>query len=956
MPRPRPALRASLACCSLLLTVASAPAAQFIWIEAERFADRGAWTCDAQFLDLMGSPYLMAIGLGKPVSDAKTTINPPRPGRYRLWARTKDWVPEHHPGRFQVVLAGKTLPHVFGQSGRAGWQWEDAGLHDLSGPVELRLHDLTGYYARCDALVFCDDPNWTPPLSKDEIAALRVQHGGVSREIQDVGPYDVVVVGGGLAGCVSAVSAARLGVKTALIQNRPVLGGNASTEILVPPVGLWPGKIDRLDPRETGLLEEFRTEGRQKVREGALYSKRLARFVSDEPNLDLYLNTHATGVQMRPVPLTPGASPANGRDDGRTIAAIQALNVDSGQRLRFRTAVVIDCSGDSVVALAAGAEYRQGKEPKNMYNEPYAPDEASPNTMGNGLKYFHHATGQAQPFDTPPWAYAFATCENFAPGRHPKLVTGIEIGHQWQIELGGLQDTFADAEEIRDDLLRLIYGLWDHVKNNCEKYSHKVEDHKLAWVGHVAGKRENRRLIGDYVLTQNDVGVQTLFPDRVAYGGWIIDDHHSGGFFHKGSFGMHYDDPAHAYGAVQFSIPLRSLYSKSVANLLMAGRNISASHMAMSDTRVMLTCALMGQATGTAAALCVKHSTTPRGVGEQHLAQLQQQLLKDGAHVIDLPNADPGDLARRAQATASSQRTRADGEVMSAAAVIDGFARAAHGKSHAWAPDPQQPLPQWLELRWDQPQAFNLVHVIFQAKDYAPRRFALQIGQGQQWQTVVEVQDNAQRRLVLPVGAVQTNRLRLLLLEQPKPDFGLCEIRVYKDSSAVVETARRVARKLALPDEPPDLPWGNVPESFSGLDPTRLPGIVLDDPAAQRNGAWQHSNSAEPYVGNGYLHDGNADKSTKLLEFSIPIAKAGRYEVRLAYNAQANRADRVPITIRTPQGEQTMHVDQRQAPAQPPFHSLGVFAFPAGTAHIVIGNEGTQGFVVVDAIQLIPQD
>jgi len=949
----RTALVLAASLCLLPGTASLLPAAELIWVETEQFADRGGWTCDGQFLDLMGSPYLMAVGLGTPVGDAHTTLTVAKPGRYRLWARTKDWVPGHHPGRFQISLGGKPLTQVFGQSGQKGWQWEDGGLHELSGRVELRLHDLTGYYARCDAIVLCDDPAWTPPRSKEEIALLRVQHGGLSREVKAPGPYDVVVVGGGLAGCVSAVSAARMGAKTALIQNRPLLGGNASTEILVPPVGLWSSKVDRLDPHETGFIEEFRTEGRQKVREGVLYSQRLARFVRDEPNLDVFLNTHATGVQMQSGALRPGPSPTTGEE--RRIAAVDAQDVNTGQRLRFDARVVIDCSGDSVVALAAGAEYRQGKEPRCMYNEPYAPDEASPNTMGNGLKYFHHATGKPQPFEAPPWIYSFPTCESFSPGRHPHFVTDIEIGHQWQIELGGLQDTYADAEEIRDDLLRLIFGLWDHVKNNCLKYSHKAEDHKLAWVGYVAGKRENRRLIGDYVLTQNDVGAQTLFPDRVAYGGWIIDDHHSGGFFHQGSFGTHYDDPGHAYGGVQFSIPLRSLYSKNVANLLMAGRNISASHMAMSDTRVMLTCAVMGQAAGTAAALCVQHSTAPRGVCEKYLPELQQQLLKDGAHVIELPNADPGDLARQAKTAASSQRTRSDGELMAAAAVIDGYPRAASGKTHAWAPDPQQAMPQWIELSWDQARSFNLVHVSFLTKDYSARRFSVQIWQGGQWQQVAEVQQNKQRRLVLPVGDARSEKLRLVFDELPKGEFGVCEIRVYNDPAAVVETARRVARKLAIPDDPPDFPWGSAPESYSGIDPAKLSGIVLDDAAAERTGAWTQSNSAEPYVAHGYLHDGNADKGSKSLRFAVPLGKPGRYEVRLAYNAQANRAAGVPVTIRAAGGPQTLRLDQRKPPADAPFDSLGIFEFAGPMAEIVIGNEGTKGFVVVDAVQLLPR-
>lgn len=795
---PRRLRRALLPLSCVLVATAAVPpvlAAHAIWLEAERFDDLGAWTSDAQFIDQMGSPYLMAIGLGTPVRDAVTRVTLPQAGRYRLWARTKDWVPEHHPGRFQVVLNGRPLQRVFGQSGRPGWHWEDGGVHDLSGRVELRLHDLTGYYGRCDVVVLTDELDWTPPDDTQAIASLRQQHGGVSREICDMGRYDVVVVGGGLAGCTAAVAAARLGASVALLQNRPVLGGNASVEILVPPVGVWPHArtLSPLDPRETGLVEEYRTAGNQKVSEGVLYSGRLLRFVRLEPNVKLCLNTHATGVEMDP-------------DCKTRIAAVLAVDVTTGQRMRFGSRVVIDCSGDSAVAVAAGAEYRHGKEPKSMYQEPWAPEQPSKHTMGNGLKYYHRDTGMPQPFEAPPWAYKFPTCDRFSPGRHPRFITSMEIDDQWKIELGGLQDTYADAEEIRDDLLRLIFGLWDHTKNFCPRDRQQAATHKLVWVGHVAGKRENRRLIGDYVLTQNDIGAQTLFADRVAYGGWSVDDHYSEGFFGKGSTGRYTEDKEHAYIGRPFSIPFRSLYSRNIDNLMMAGRNISASHLAMSDTRVMLTCAVMGQAAGTGAALAVEHGTTPRGVYQHHIEQLQQQLLKDGAYLIDLPNRDPRDLARQATVTASSQRTEASGEVMQAANVINGYARASGGKTNAWGPDPQDPQP-WLELAWNQPRAFNVVHVTFLSAACAPARFALQAWQGEGWKTLFEVRDNRHRRHVLGLERTTSARLRVVLLERKRQEPGICEVRVYEEPGRLVEIARRAAANRELPDTGPGLPW-----------------------------------------------------------------------------------------------------------------------------------------------------
>jgi len=206
----------------------------FLMLETERFTHLGGWAIDSQFIDLLGSAYLLANGRGEPVEDASTTVRPPKPGKYRLWARAKDWMPEHHPGRFQIIVDGNPLGRTFGENGRAGWLWEDGGLLELTGETEIRLHDLTGYYGRCDVLLLTDDLDYAPPDDLAKIAQLRQAHGGVSADVADLPEYDVVVIGGGLAGSAAAVAAARNGARTALIQDRPVLGGNASPEIIVP--------------------------------------------------------------------------------------------------------------------------------------------------------------------------------------------------------------------------------------------------------------------------------------------------------------------------------------------------------------------------------------------------------------------------------------------------------------------------------------------------------------------------------------------------------------------------------------------------------------------------------------------------------------------------------------------------------------------------------------------------
>ena len=926
---------ASILLCGLILFANIAVADDIVWVEAEQFTECGGWTNDAQFIDQMGSPYLLAVGLGAPVEDAVTNVTVRHAGRYRLWARTKDWVPEHHPGRFQIVVGGQAADKCFGASGRKGWQWEDGGVFELSDRVELRLHDLTGYYGRCDAIVLVEDLKWTPPADMAAIAKLREFHGGVSREVKDAGEFDVVVVGGGLAGCTAAVAAARMGADTVLIQNRPILGGNASTEILVPPVGVWPHmKQDSLDPRETGLIEEYRTAGNQRVSEGVLYSERLMRFVRGEPNVALHLNTHATGVRMCP-------------EAPEKVDSVQAVNVVTGERMSFGGQVFIDCTGDAVIGVAAGAEYRHGKEPRSMYNEPWAPTEASRHTMGNSLKYVSVKTDSLHPFTALPWAMEFPTCEEFGSGRHPIL--GGDIGWQWKLELGGTRDTYADAEEIRDDLLRLIYGLWDHVKNHCPPQEEAAAHHRLAWVGHVAGKRENRRLVGDYVLTENDIRNQTLFPDRVAYGGWCLDDHYSDGFFHRGTFGIHMDRPG-GLDACQgwlYSIPYRSHYSKNVNNLLMAGRDISASHMALSDTRVMLTCAVIGQAAGAAAAMCAVHDTTPRGVYEEHIGQLQQQLLKDGAHIIDLANDDPRDLARQATATASSEQTRQDGHTMAASNAINGYARAAGDKTNAWCPAPDGPEPHWLELRWNQPVSFNMVHVTFATKAHVPESFHVETRQGERWERVTGRTDVRHRRHVLGFEQTAASALRVVFADK----CTVSEIRVYDEPQRLVDTANRAAANMAARDETPALIW------MIDVDPKKLPGIVIDAGEAKQTGRWVNSTYARPYVLDGYLHDGDDGKGEKSIVFTPNLPGSGTYEVRIAYVPFSNRATNTPVTITTPQGSKAVLVNQRQTPKiDNLFHTLGEFQLPAGRkTNIIIENKDTDGYVVVDAIQLLPK-
>jgi len=619
-----------------------------IWLEAEQFARTGGWVNDSQFVDLMGSPYLLAHGVGHPVEDAVTEASVPAAGRYRLWVRCKDWLPEHSPGKFHVLVAGKPSETTFGAAKTADWQWVDGGELDLpAGKAEIRLHDLTGWWGRCDAVVLSQ--GFTPSNDPKSLAEQRVQYGGASREVERRGPYDVVVVGGGLAGCAAALAAARHGCQVALLQDRPVLGGNTSSEIMVPVGG--DQSREPLDPRETGLAEELdpgpgRGMGRSDV---------IEKVVRAEKSLELFLNTRATGITMK---------------DKRTIEGVQALNVQTGRRMAFNAPLFIDCTGDGWLGHWAGAAWRQGREARSEFGEPLAPEQADTHTMGNSL---HNAgfrtTKEPVPFTPPPWAYHWEKCEDFetrsqdsvhvpgmrppsfadltkGKGRHPTDPSGALV-HTWWVELGGMHDIIGDAEWIRDELFRISLGLWDHVKNHCPRFAQANARRELVWLNYVPGKRESRRILGDYMMTQRDYAARTLHPDTVAYGGWSIDIHHPWGFWVIGP------EAFHAY-FIKVSIPYRILYAKDLDNLWMAGRNVSCSHVALGGIRVMRTTCLMGQAVGTAAAIARRNSTTPRGVYQQYIQDLQQTLLKDGCYLMGIKNEDPRDLALAARASASS--------------------------------------------------------------------------------------------------------------------------------------------------------------------------------------------------------------------------------------------------------------------------------------------------------------
>jgi len=454
----------------------------------------------------------------------------------------------------------------------------------------------------------------------------------------------VAVIGGGLSGVCAAIASARLGAATVLVQDRPVLGGNSSSEIRMHICGAASGH--HRFGRETGIIEELRLENarrnpydRPPVWDWILWEfvrRPYGRPYGREPKLSLWLNTRV-GEEVE---LT---------SDG-AINRVLCRQAHTEKVFWLKADLFIDCSGDGELAAHAGAEFRMGREARSEFDESLAPEQADRCVLGSSLMFEVRDVGGPVRFVPPSWAKKFPTDEEL-PFRHHDLVTGhsgtgLAKGFWW-IEFGGRSDTIADDEAIRDELIAVLFGIWDHIKNHGD---HGAANYVLDWIGAVPGKRESRRFVGDYVLRQQDIEQQAPFPDRVAYGGWPIDLHPPDGIYSpEPACEQHYPDDF-------YSIPFRSLYSRNVPNLLFAGRNISASHVALGSTRVMGTCAVLGQAVGTAAALSVRHGVTPRQLGKKHIGELQQQLLHDDCYITGVKRDDPEDLAPRARITASSVR------------------------------------------------------------------------------------------------------------------------------------------------------------------------------------------------------------------------------------------------------------------------------------------------------------
>lgn len=607
-------------------------AGEFLFVEAEQFADHGGWELDQQSMDQMGSPYLLAHGLGIPVQDATTKVEFPSAGSYRVWVRTRDWVAPWNapgaPGKFQLKVNGKALDETFGTKS-ATWHWHDGGIVKVDKKTTLALHDLTGFEGRCEAILFCKDVKFEPTNDIATLTAFRRKLLGLPEKPDEAGEFDLVVSGGGLAGTCAAIAAARKGVKVALVQDRPVLGGNGSSEVRVWPEGhtnksLFPhvGDIvnEILPPIIKGPGEVFNG-----VSANYYDDVRKLNVVKAEPNITLLLNHRVIKVET----------------EKDLVKAIVIQSTLTSRRYRLKGKLFSDCTGDATIGFKAGADHEYKVEQlmgsSNLFNVLDTTNKedvlACECKDKSALAMKCEIGDYDQPFPRCPWALDL-TDKPF-PGRKGQKTFGKEglesFANMWYWESGFNKDQVNEIELIRDHNFRAMYGAWDVLKNVDNMYP----KHRLGWVAFIAGKRESRRLLGDVILDADDFKKQTKFEDSAFPCSWPVDLHTPKKEFKDGFEDMEFVSDytrgeEYQYGG-EYWAPYRALYSRNIKNLFMAGRCISVTKSGLGPVRVMKTCGMMGEVVGNAASICIKHNISPREVYTKHLTEFKALLNKPGA-------------------------------------------------------------------------------------------------------------------------------------------------------------------------------------------------------------------------------------------------------------------------------------------------------------------------------------
>ena len=599
-------MKKSLFTVFFLLFAASVFAADGIFIECESFTDPGGWVLDQQFMDEMGSPYLLAHGMGVAVQDASTVVNIPEKGIWNVYVRTYNWTSpwstKEGPGMFQVKLGKKMLKAVLGAKGNA-WGWQHAGSLKLdAGEIILSLHDLTGFEGRCDA-IFLTQEAVAPPDGGEELVRFRRAALGIPDVPGEKAFYDFVVIGGGISGMCAAVAAARQGLQVALVNDRPILGGNNSSEIRVHlggtiEVGPYPA-LGRMQ-REFGHSKKGNAQPAENYEDGKKQS-----FIDGEPNVRLYAGYRAVSVAK----------------EGARIKSVTIRNISSAEEILLEAPLFADCTGDGTIGFLAGADYRYGREARSEFGESLAPEEADNFVMGASVQWY--SSEARRPF--PVFEYGL----NF----NDESVQRVTMG-EWTWETGMLHDMTTNFEYIRDYGMAVIYSNWSYLKNRLGLYT----DRSLEWVAYIAGKRESRRLMGDYIYKQDDIEKAVFHEDATFATTWSIDLHFPDSENSKYFPGEEFKTKTVHNRIFPAAVPYRCLYSRNVDNLFMAGRNISVTHVALGTTRVMRTCGMAGEVVGLAASVCHSRNALPRDVYRYWFSDLRELMKKGAALSVPLPD------------------------------------------------------------------------------------------------------------------------------------------------------------------------------------------------------------------------------------------------------------------------------------------------------------------------------
>ena len=575
-----------------------------ILLPGSMFDDLGGWISDPQFMEVMHSSELLAHGLGKPVADAVTGFDAPQDGQYNVWVRTKNWTAfwtdRPGPGKFSIIIDGEPLETVFG-TGSPEWHWQGGGRISLAkGRHSLAVRDLDGFDARFDSVLLTLEEG-----EPGEIDGLRRALLDIPAEPESKGRFDFVVVGGGVAGMCAAISAARLGSKVAIIQDRKVYGGNNSSEVRV-------GLGGRLNvgrfPSLGYLLNEFGPAQKGNARTADVYEdEKKAEAIAAEKNITAFTGYRVTAVEK----------------DGARIAAVIATQVDNYKEIRVEGHVFADCTGDATLGVLAGAKWAMGRESKAVYNEPSAPDSPDAITLGASIQWYSEPRPEPVTFPDIDWGLPIdeETVQNARRG-------------PWYWEVGMRDNMIDEAEKIRDYGIYVAYSNWSYLKNHS-RFKEEVACEEFVWLSFYAGKRESRRLFGDHVLTENDLRNFVQYPDGCVSTSWYIDDHEP-----DPDNAARFKDPWLSRGRLTpldyYPIPFRCLYNRDIENMFMAGRDISVSHLALGTVRVMRTCAMEGEVVGMAADICRRQGCMPRDIYLTHFDSLKA-LMDKGTGDRDKP-------------------------------------------------------------------------------------------------------------------------------------------------------------------------------------------------------------------------------------------------------------------------------------------------------------------------------